>query len=125
MRPKYVRQRGAHAVYLVVLENSPSNPESDEPFLPTGSVLPPRRSTIWAIPLPKGVLAGKVEVVERLGDRTHLHVRLADNAMLVAEDAGMSRAAPGDAVNLRLDGAQAHLFDAQGRGYRAVAEARA
>ena len=73
---------------------------------------------------PQGALAGKVEVVERLGDRTHLHVRLANNSMLVAEDAGMSRAAPGDTVYLRLDASAAHLFDAQGRGYRARAEAR-
>jgi multiple sugar transport system ATP-binding protein len=74
---------------------------------------------------PQGALTGKVEVVERLGDRTHLHVRLADGSILVAEDAGTSRAAPGDAVNLLLEAGQVHLFDAQGRGYRAAAEARA
>ena len=34
------------------------------------------------------------------------------------------RVAPGDAVRLRLDGGQAHLFDTQGRGYRAAEEAR-
>ncbi len=73
---------------------------------------------------PHGALAGQVEVVERLGDRTHLHVRLADGSTIIAEDAGMSRAAPGDAVHLRLDAAQAHLFDAQGRSYRAAAEGR-
>jgi multiple sugar transport system ATP-binding protein len=68
-----------------------------------------------------GSLPGKVEVVERLGDRTHVHVRLADDATLVAEDIGASRAAPGDAVRLRLDPEQAHLFDPEGRGYRAGA----
>ncbi len=31
-----------------------------------------------------GVLPGTVEVVERLGDRTHLHVRLTDGSLLVA-----------------------------------------
>jgi multiple sugar transport system ATP-binding protein len=66
-----------------------------------------------------GALPGKVEVVERLGDRTHLHVRLADDSTLIAEDVGHSRASPGDAVHLRIDSDQAHLFDAQGRGYRA------
>ena len=70
-----------------------------------------------------GALPGKVEVVERLGDRTHLHVRLADDSTLIAEDVGHSRAAPGDAVHLRIDPGQAHLFDAQGRGYRANEEA--
>jgi multiple sugar transport system ATP-binding protein len=72
----------------------------------------------------QGALPGKVEVVERLGDRTHLHVRLSDDSTIIAEDVGASRAAPGDAVNLRIDPDQAHLFDAQGRGYRAAAEGR-
>lgn len=67
----------------------------------------------------QGALSGGVEVVERLGDRTHLHVRLADDSTLIAEDVGHSRASPGDAVRLRIDSDQAHLFDAQGRGYRA------
>jgi multiple sugar transport system ATP-binding protein len=71
----------------------------------------------------QGAFPAEVEVVERLGDRTHLHVRLADGSTLIAEDVGASRAAPGDAVNLRIDADQAHLFDAQGRGYRADAEA--
>jgi len=70
-----------------------------------------------------GVLPGAVEVVERLGDRTHVHVRLANGETLIAEDAGLSRAAPGDAVKLRLDASQAHLFDGKGRGYRAPAGA--
>jgi multiple sugar transport system ATP-binding protein len=70
----------------------------------------------------QGALPGKVEVVERLGDRTHCHVRLSDGSTVIAEDVGNSRAAPGDAVNLRLDPDQAHLFDAQGRGYRAKME---
>jgi multiple sugar transport system ATP-binding protein len=71
----------------------------------------------------EGALPGTVEVVERLGDRTHLHVRLADDSTLIAEDVGHSRAAPGDSVKLRVDPGQAHLFDAEGRGYRAKAEA--
>jgi multiple sugar transport system ATP-binding protein len=71
-----------------------------------------------------GALPGKVEVVERLGDRTHLHVRLADASTVIAEDVGNSRAALGDAVVLRIDADQAHLFDAQGRGYRARPEGR-
>jgi multiple sugar transport system ATP-binding protein len=67
----------------------------------------------------QGALPGQVEVVERLGDRTHLHVRLADDSTLIAEDVGHSRVSPGDAVRLRIDSNQAHLFDSQGRGYRA------
>ena len=68
---------------------------------------------------------GIVEVVERLGDRTHLHVRLSDGAVVIAEDAGASRAAPGDEIRLRMDADQAHVFDDAGRGYRASAGAGA
>ena len=67
----------------------------------------------------EGQIAGKVEVVERLGDRTHLHVRLADGAIMIAEDAGASRAAPGDEVRLRLDPLEAHLFDDRGAAFHA------
>ena len=68
-----------------------------------------------------GDIAGTIEVVERLGDRTHLHVRLAqDGRALIVEDAGMSRAAPGDVVSLRIDASQAHIFDALGRAYNSL-----
>ncbi|MDE3176483.1 MAG: sn-glycerol-3-phosphate ABC transporter ATP-binding protein UgpC [Pseudomonadota bacterium] len=66
-----------------------------------------------------GVARGRIEVVERLGDRTHLHVRLADGSTLIAEDVGASRAAVGDDVRLRLDPAEAHLFDETGAAFHA------
>jgi multiple sugar transport system ATP-binding protein len=72
---------------------------------------------------PAGLIPGEVEVVERLGDRTHLHVRLADGSTIIAEDVGASRAAPGDDVKLRLDPAEAHLFDDRGAAYHASEEA--
>jgi multiple sugar transport system ATP-binding protein len=72
---------------------------------------------------PQGALPGKVEVVERLGDRTHLHVRVDDATIVIAEDAGMSRVSPGDPIRLQIDPARAHLFDPQGRGYQPAAEA--
>ncbi|WP_244617268.1 ABC transporter ATP-binding protein [Pleomorphomonas diazotrophica] len=68
---------------------------------------------------PDGALPGKVEVVERLGDRTHLHIRLMDGSTLVAEDTGISQVQPGDAVRLAVEGATAHLFDAGGLAYHA------
>jgi len=68
---------------------------------------------------PAGALRGRVEVVERLGDRTLVHVRLQDGSALVAEDAGMSTVATGDTVGLSLDGKAAHLFDADGRAFHA------
>ncbi|GGE11942.1 ABC transporter ATP-binding protein [Aureimonas endophytica] len=60
---------------------------------------------------------GRVEVVERLGDRTLLYTRLVDGTPIVAEDAGGSRVAIGEAVALALDGARAHLFDETGRAH--------
>jgi multiple sugar transport system ATP-binding protein len=68
----------------------------------------------------QGPLTGRIEVVERLGDRTHLHVRLADGATLVAEDRGASAAAPGEEARLRVEARSAHLFDAEGRAYHAA-----
>ena len=57
---------------------------------------------------------GKVDVLERLGDRTLLYIRLKDGSLLVAEDIGNSRVAIGDEVPLALDGGRTHLFDADG-----------
>ena len=73
---------------------------------------------------PDGALAGQIEIVERLGDRTHLHVRLSEGSLVVAEDAGNSAVSAGEAIRLRIDPAQAHLFDAQGRGLQPPEERR-
>ncbi|QDZ11676.1 ABC transporter ATP-binding protein [Devosia ginsengisoli] len=64
-----------------------------------------------------GSLNGVVELVERLGDRTLLHVRLADGALVVAEDGGKSTLEPGVAVSLAADRSETHLFDAEGAAY--------
>jgi multiple sugar transport system ATP-binding protein len=64
----------------------------------------------------------KVELVERLGERTLVYARLSDGGAITAEDEGYSRVQLGDAVGLRIDGAAAHLFDAEGRGYHAEAQ---
>jgi len=69
----------------------------------------------------QGSTLGTVEVVERLGDRTHLHVRLQDGSTLIAEDAGLSGVAVEDRVALRIDPAAVHLFGADGVGRHAAA----
>jgi multiple sugar transport system ATP-binding protein len=63
---------------------------------------------------------GKASVVEKLGERTLVHVRLSDGSTLVAQDVGRSAVNPGDEVGLAFDSAEAHLFDAQGRAYHAA-----
>jgi multiple sugar transport system ATP-binding protein len=61
--------------------------------------------------------AAKVELVERLGERTLIYARLADGLAITAEDEGYSRVRVGDTIGLRIDGHAAHLFDADGAGH--------
>ena len=62
-------------------------------------------------------LSGKVDVLERLGDRTLLYTKLEDGTIMVAEDVGLSNAAIGDTVYMALDGFSCHLFDENGKAY--------
>ncbi|TNC48443.1 sn-glycerol-3-phosphate ABC transporter ATP-binding protein UgpC [Rubellimicrobium rubrum] len=64
-----------------------------------------------------GDLVGEAVIIERLGDRTLIHVRLADGRSLTAQDSGRSNVAPGDRVALGIDRAEMHLFDASGRAW--------
>jgi multiple sugar transport system ATP-binding protein len=61
--------------------------------------------------------AAKVELVERLGERTLIYARLTDGLAITAEDEGYSRVRVGDTIGLRIDGHAAHLFDADGVGH--------
>jgi multiple sugar transport system ATP-binding protein len=67
-----------------------------------------------------GDTTGKVELVERLGERTLIYARLSDGQPITAEDEGDSRVKIGDEVPLKIDGAVAHIFDASGAGYHAA-----
>jgi multiple sugar transport system ATP-binding protein len=64
----------------------------------------------------------KVELVERLGERTLVYARLSDGGAITAEDQGYSRVRVDETIGLRIDGSAAHLFDAEGRGYHAEAQ---
>jgi multiple sugar transport system ATP-binding protein len=64
-----------------------------------------------------GGAKAKVDLVERLGERTLVYAHLGDGQPITAEDEGDSRLAIGDEVRLKIDGAAAHLFDAAGAGY--------
>jgi len=66
-----------------------------------------------------GATDAKVQLVERLGDRTLVYVCLADGLEVIATDEGNSRVAAGDTVGLRIDGAAAHLFGPDGAGRHA------
>ena len=68
----------------------------------------------------KGTTKAKAELVERLGERTLIYARLRDGQAITAEDEGDSRVRIGDDVPLKIDGAAAHVFDADGNGYHGV-----
>jgi len=67
----------------------------------------------------QGNADGTVDVLERLGERTLVYVRLGDGQQIVGSDAGNSRVAIGDMVGLAFDGQKAHLFDESGRAWHA------
>jgi multiple sugar transport system ATP-binding protein len=70
-----------------------------------------------------GTTDGKVELVERLGDRTLVYAVLSNGLEIVAQDEGNSRVTMGDQVGLAIEGSSAHLFDADGTGHHAEAVA--
>jgi multiple sugar transport system ATP-binding protein len=70
-----------------------------------------------AVRVGDGEVKAKVELVERLGDRTLVYGRLAGGQPITAEDEGNSRVAIGDEVGLRIDGAAAHIFGPDGAGH--------
>ena len=59
----------------------------------------------------------KVDLVERLGERTLVYARLSDGQPITAEDDPYSRLQLGDEVQLAIDGSAAHLFGPDGAGY--------
>ncbi len=67
-----------------------------------------------------GTTDARVELVERLGDRTLVYARLSDGQALTGEDRGASRVQAGDIVGLHMEGAAAHLFAPDGSGRHPV-----
>jgi multiple sugar transport system ATP-binding protein len=67
--------------------------------------------------------SAKVELVERLGERTLVYARLPDGQPITAEDSAYSRLAIGDEVALAIDGEGAHIFGPDGTGYHRGAAA--
>lgn len=66
-----------------------------------------------------GDTSGVATVIERLGDRTLVHVRLADGSQVTAQDHGLSTVAPGANVRLKFDTAALHLFGPDGAAWHA------
>jgi len=64
-----------------------------------------------------GTTDSKVELVERLGERTLVYSLLADGLEVIAQDVGDSRLRVGDRIGLRINGAAAHLFGSDGAAF--------
>ena len=64
-----------------------------------------------------GGIPAKVELVERLGDRSFLYARLGDGSEIIASAPGFSAVRPGDAVTLAIDAARAPVFTADGAAH--------
>jgi multiple sugar transport system ATP-binding protein len=64
-----------------------------------------------------GTTDAKVELLERLGERTLVYSVLADGLEMIAQDEGASRLQVGDTIGLRVNGAAAHLFGPDGSAF--------
>jgi multiple sugar transport system ATP-binding protein len=62
-----------------------------------------------------GQISGTVVVVERLGDRSLVHVRQGDGSIIVAQEGGKTEIAAGSEVELKVDSNQLHIFDETGK----------
>lgn len=70
-----------------------------------------------AVRVGDGETKAKVELVERLGDRTLVYGRLEGGQAITAEDHGDSKVRIGDDVSVQVDGAAAHIFTRDGTGH--------
>ena len=92
--------------------------------LPAGPLQVGLRPEYVRVAPPDGATTtAKVELVERLGERTLLYARLSDDRPITAEDEGFSQVRVGDRIGLRINGAAAHLFGPDGTGHHAEAAA--
>lgn len=59
-------------------------------------------------------LAARVELVERLGEISHLHMSMSSCELIIAEWRGRNAPAIGDRLSLSVEPSNLHLFDAKG-----------
>nr|WP_314256779.1 sn-glycerol-3-phosphate ABC transporter ATP-binding protein UgpC [uncultured Devosia sp.] len=68
---------------------------------------------------PSGSISAKVDVVERLGEKTIVHAILPSGQALVGEDGEDSTLTYGQEVRFSVDNARTHIFDTAGKGHHA------
>ena len=89
--------------------------------LPSGELRLGIRPEAVRVTVQPGTTRGKVDLVERLGERTLVYARLADGQPITAEDEAYSRLKIGDDIQLAFDGTAAHVFGPDGAGYHRIA----
>ncbi|MES0870854.1 ABC transporter ATP-binding protein [Pseudovibrio sp. SCP19] len=62
----------------------------------------------------EGELAGKVEVIEELGESHFLHVRLTDGSLVTVQGKGDAQAKAGESCQVKLECGHAHVFGGDG-----------
>ncbi len=67
-----------------------------------------------------GATEGTATVIERLGERTLVHVRLRDGVQVTAQDRGISSVEPGETVRLKFDTSALHVFGPDGQAWTAA-----
>ena len=67
---------------------------------------------------PGSGIPARVDVIERLGERTLIYANLRDGSTVVYDESGDAKVQIGATVQLTIDGAATHLFGADGRAIR-------
>ena len=89
--------------------------------LPSGGAIGLRPEAVSLQPAGQGLLQGQVELVEALGAETLIYVSVGQGGQLVARQNQRTPLHAGNPVGIQIDTGSAHLFDAQGRVFRAAA----
>ena len=83
-----------------------------------------RPENVRVAPVSKATTKIKVELVERLGERTLIYGKLSNGQSITAEDEGNCKVKMGDEIGILIDGSAGHVFGADGASHHARAKAR-
>ncbi len=82
-----------------------------------------RPENVRVVPVGKATTKIKVDLVERLGERTLIYGRLSDGQTITAEDEGNCKVKMGDEIGILIDASAGHVFGADGASHHALAQA--
>jgi multiple sugar transport system ATP-binding protein len=82
-----------------------------------------RPENVRVAPSGKATTTIKVELVERLGERTLIYGKLSDGQTITAEDEGNCKVKMGDEIGILIDASAGHVFGADGMSHHVRADA--